>query len=210
MREPALKEAHDAGPWERVGLAWLALITLVLGIFPATVISYIDAATRQLLGTGLADKVREHGWWMLAPISPERASYEPLIFLATIAAAVLLGRQLVHRLYHGRLRRSPAWDCGYVFQGPRAQDTAEGFSQPIRRIFEPMFRMERHFPTLRDEKPYYSVKVEDHFWHWLYLPLARLVTAVSSLITGLQGGRIAIYLLYSFLTLIVLLLVARP
>jgi NADH:ubiquinone oxidoreductase subunit 5 (subunit L)/multisubunit Na+/H+ antiporter MnhA subunit len=210
MREPALKEAHDAGPWERVGLVWLALITLVLGIFPATVISYIDAATRQLLGTGLADKVREHGWWMLAPISPERASYEPLIFLATIAAAVLLGRQLVHRLYHGRLRRSPAWDCGYVFQGPRAQDTAEGFSQPIRRIFEPMFRMERHFPTLRDEKPYYSVKVEDHFWHWLYLPLARLVTAVSSLITGLQGGRIAIYLLYSFLTLIVLLLVARP
>jgi formate hydrogenlyase subunit 3/multisubunit Na+/H+ antiporter MnhD subunit len=210
MREPALKEAHDAGPWERVGLVWLALITLALGIFPATVISCIDAATRQLLGTGLADKVREHGWWMLAPISPERASYEPLIFLATIVAAVLLGRELVHRLYHGRLRRTPAWDCGYVFQGPRAQDTAEGFSQPIRRIFEPMFRMERHFPTARDAQPYYSVKVEDHFWHWLYLPLARLVTGISTLITGLQGGRIAIYLLYSFLTLIVLLLVARP
>ncbi len=210
MREPALKEAHDAGPWERVGLVWLALITLALGIFPATVISWIDAATRQLLGTGLADKVREHGWWMLAPISPERASYAPLIFLATIVAAVLLGKELVHRLYHGRLRRTPAWDCGYVFQGPRAQDTAEGFSQPIRRIFEPMFRMERHFPTIRDTQPYYSVKVEDHFWHWLYLPLARLVTGVSTLITGLQGGRIAIYLLYSFLTLIVLLLVARP
>ena len=210
MREPALKDAHDAGPWERVGLVWLALITLVLGIFPATVISFIDAATRQLLGTGLADKVREHGWWMLAPISPDRASYEPLIFLVTIVIAVLLGRQLVHRLYHGRLRRTPAWDCGYVFQGPRAQDTAEGFSQPIRRIFEPMFRMERHFPTARDTQPYYSVKVEDHFWHWLYLPLARLVTGISALITGLQGGRIAIYLLYSFLTLIVLLLVARP
>jgi formate hydrogenlyase subunit 3/multisubunit Na+/H+ antiporter MnhD subunit len=210
MREPALKDAHDAGPWERAGLVWLALITLMLGIFPATVISWIDAATRQLLGTGLADKVREHGWWMLAPISPERASYEPLIFLATIVIAVLLGREIVHRLYHGRLRRTPAWDCGYVFQGPRAQDTAEGFSQPIRRIFEPMFRMERHFPTIRDTQPYYSVKVEDHFWHWLYLPLARLVTGISTLITGLQGGRIAIYLLYSFLTLIVLLLVARP
>lgn len=210
MREPALKEAHDASPWERAGLAWLALATLLLGIFPATVISFIDAATQQLLGTGLADKVREHGWWMLAPISPERASYEPLIFLATIVAAVLFGRQLVHRLYHGRIRRTPAWDCGYVFQGPRAQDTAEGFSQPIRRIFEPMFRMERHFPTARDAQPYYSVKVEDHLWHWLYLPLARLMGAISALMTRLQGGRIAIYLLYSFLTLIILLLVARP
>ncbi len=210
MREEALGEAHDAGPWERAGLVWLAGLTLMLGVLPTAVISVIDAATRQLLGTGLADKVREHGWWMLAPISPDRASYEPLIFLATIAAAVLLGRQLVHRLYHGRLRRSAAWDCGYVFQGPRAQDTAEGFSQPIRRIFEPMFRMERHFPAIRDEKPFYSVKVEDHFWHWLYLPLARLAEAMSRFIIRLQGGRIAIYLLYSFLTLIVLLLVARP
>jgi formate hydrogenlyase subunit 3/multisubunit Na+/H+ antiporter MnhD subunit len=50
MREPALKDAHDAGPWEKVGLVWLALITLLLGVFPATVILRIDAATRQLLG----------------------------------------------------------------------------------------------------------------------------------------------------------------
>lgn len=210
MREEALKDAHDAGRWERAGLVWLAVLTFLLGVLPTTVIRLIDAATRQLLGAGLADKVREHGWWLLAPISPDRASYAPLVFLAVIAAAVLLGRQLVHRLYHGRLRRSPAWDCGYVFQGPRAQDTAEGFSQPIRRIFEPMFRMERHFPTVRDEQPYYSVKVEDHFWHWLYLPLARFADGISRLIIRLQGGRIAIYLLYSFLTLIVLLLVARP
>jgi formate hydrogenlyase subunit 3/multisubunit Na+/H+ antiporter MnhD subunit len=210
MREPALKEAHDAGPWERAGLLWLAALTLALGVLPASVIGHIDAATAQLLGTGLADKVSQHGWWMLAPISAERASYQPLVFLATIVIAGLVGRALVRRLYHGRGRRTAAWDCGYVFQGPRAQDTAEGFSQPIRRIFEPMFRMERHFPALRDERPYYSVKVEDHFWHWLYLPLARLVAGISALIAGLQGGRIAVYLLYSFLTLIVLLLVARP
>jgi formate hydrogenlyase subunit 3/multisubunit Na+/H+ antiporter MnhD subunit len=210
MREENLKDAHDAGIWERIGLVWLALLTVLLGVLPTTVILQIDNATRQLLGTGLADRISQRGWWMLAPISPERASYEPMIFLAVIAASVLLGRGVVRRLYHGRVRRSQAWDCGYWFQGPRAQDTAEGFSQPIRRIFEPMFRMERHFPGVRDEKPYYSVKVEDHFWHWLYLPVARLVEATSGLIIRLQGGRIAIYLLYSFVTLIMLLLVARP
>ncbi|CAG0956503.1 NADH-quinone oxidoreductase subunit M [Rhodocyclaceae bacterium] len=210
MREENLKDAHDAGVWERVGLVWLGLITVLLGVMPSMVILRLDAATRQLLGTGLADRLQAQGWWMLAPISPERASYEPLVFLAVIAASVLAGRWLVHRLYHGRLRRSPAWDCGYHFQGPRAQDTAEGFSQPIRRIFEFMFRMDRHFPTIRDEKPYYSVKVEDHFWYWLYLPVARLAEFISTLIVRLQGGRIAVYLLYSFLTLIVLLVVARP
>jgi formate hydrogenlyase subunit 3/multisubunit Na+/H+ antiporter MnhD subunit len=210
MRDESLKDAHDAGVLERIGLVWLALITLLLGILPSTVISLIDPATRQLLGAGLADKVHEHGWWMLAPISADQASYQPLVFLATIVASVLIGRQLVRRFYHGRLRRSRAWDCGYYFQGPRAQDTAEGFSQPIRRIFGSAFRMERHLPSIRDEKPYYMVKVEDHFWYWLYLPLVRLVDAVSGLIVRVQGGRIAIYLLYSFVTLILLLLVARP
>ena len=210
MREPNLKDAHDAGPWERGGLSWLTLLTLLLGVLPSTVIGYLDAATTQLLGTGLAARVRDSGWWMLAPISEDRASYQPLIFLATIVASVLLGRWLVRRLYHGRVRRSQAWDCGFFFEGPRAQDTAEGFSQPIRRIFEPVFRMSRHFPTARDEKPYCSVKVEDHFWHWLYLPVARAVEFLSGLVVRVQGGRIAVYLMYSFLTLIVLLLVARP
>jgi hydrogenase-4 component B len=210
MREESLKDAHDAGMLERIGLVWLAVITLLLGILPSTVIGLIDPATHQLLGAGLADKVSEHGWWMLAPISANRASYQPLIFLATIVLSVLIGRQLVRRFYHGRIRRSRAWDCGYYFQGPRAQDTAEGFSQPIRRIFGSAFRMERHLPSIRDEKPYYMVKVEDHFWHWLYLPVAWLVDAVSGLIVRVQGGRIAIYLLYSFVTLIILLLVARP
>jgi formate hydrogenlyase subunit 3/multisubunit Na+/H+ antiporter MnhD subunit len=210
MREEALKDAHDAGSWEKFGLVWLALIGLLLGVLPSTLILRIDGATREMLGTGLADRLNENGWWMLAPISPAQASYEPLVFLAIIAASVLAGRWLVRNLYHGRVRRSAAWDCGYYFQGPRAQDTAEGFSQPIRRIFEPMFRMQRHFPTARDEKPYYSVKVEDHFWHWLYLPVARAAEGVSRLVARLQGGRIAVYLMYSFITLIVLLLVARP
>jgi formate hydrogenlyase subunit 3/multisubunit Na+/H+ antiporter MnhD subunit len=210
MREPALKDAQDAGVLERIGLVWLAVITLLLGVLPSTVITLIDAATRQLLGTGLAERMADHGWWLLAPISADRASYQPLVFLVTIVLSVLIGRQLVRRFYHGRLRRTQAWDCGYWFQSPRAQDTAEGFSQPIRRIFGPAFRMDRHIPSIRDEQPIYSVKVEDHFWYWLYLPVARLVDAISGLIVRVQGGRIAIYLLYSFITLIILLLVARP
>lgn len=210
MREPALKDAHDAGFPERVGLGWLATLTIALGVLPSAIILRIDAATRQLLGKGLAERVLEQGWWLLAPISPERASFAPLVFLLVVVASVALGGWVVKGLYHGRLRRAPAWDCGYHFQGPRAQDTAEGFSQPIRRIFAPMFRMERHFPSMRDREPYFSVKVEDHFWHWLYLPIARLTARISTLITNLQGGRIAVYLMYSFFTLILLILVARP
>ena len=112
-------------------------------------------------------------WLLLAPINADRASYSPLIVLVVIVGVVLLTMQVVHRLYHGRVRRAPPWDCGFPLQTPRMQDTAEGFGQPIRQVFEPFFRMERHLPSPFDAEPRYAVKVEDHFWHWLYLPIAR-------------------------------------
>ncbi len=49
--------------------------------------------------------------------------------------------------------------------------------------------------------------VEDHFWHWLYLPIAAVVARLARLVGLLQQGRIAVYLLYSFVTLIAMLLV---
>ena len=45
-REAKLAEAHDAGTWERIGLAWLAAMCIVLGLVPATVIGLLDPVTR--------------------------------------------------------------------------------------------------------------------------------------------------------------------
>jgi hypothetical protein len=98
---------------------------------------------------------------------------------------------MVRWFYHGRLRRSPAWDCGYAWQTARMQDTAEGFGQPIRQIFEPFFVMRRELPTPFDARPRYRVVVEDHFWGWLFLPLAALATRIARLVGLLQQGRIA-------------------
>jgi hypothetical protein len=89
------------------------------------------------------------------------------------------------------------------------QDTAEGFGQPIRQIFEPFFRLQRHLPTAFDAQPSYKVTVEDPLWYGLYLPLAQAVERVSRIIGLLQQGRIAVYLLYSFVTLIVVLLAVQ-
>ena len=86
------------------------------------------------------------------------------------------------------------------------QDTAEGFGQPIRQIFEPFFRITRKLPTPFDEQPRYGVVVEDHFWRWIYLPTAELANRLARLIGLMQQGRIAVYLLYSFLTLVATLL----
>jgi formate hydrogenlyase subunit 3/multisubunit Na+/H+ antiporter MnhD subunit len=207
-REEKLAQAHDAGAWERGGMLWLAAGCLILGLLPTQIITLIDPVTRLLVSTGIGQTVAQHGW-LLVPISLDRASFSPGIFLLGSGASVALAYLLVRVLYHGRMRRSAAWDCGFPWQTARMQDTAEGFSQPIREIFGPFFRLQRHLPTPFDARPHYRVVVEDPLWHWLYLPLADVVERVSRVIGLLQQGRIAVYLLYSFITLIVVLLVVN-
>ena len=145
--------------------------------------------------------------WLLVPVDIERASYGPVVFLLGLAASYALAFALVRRLYHGRLRRAAPWDCGYPWQNARMQDTAEGFGQPIRQIFEPFFRIERELPSPFDREPVYRVVVGDHFWHWLYQPVASAVERMSRWIGLLQQGRIGVYLLYSFVTLVGVLVV---
>jgi len=205
-REEALSKAHDAGGWERLGMLWLAAGCVLLGLLPTQFIALIEPVTHQLVGAGLANAAAPGGW-LLVPVAMERASYGPVIFLLGGAAGSALAYLMVRRFYHGRSRRSPAWDCGYPWQTARMQDTAEGFGQPIRQIFEPFFRMERELPSPFDTHPRYRVTIGDHFWHWLYLPVAAAVERMSRLIGLLQQGRIAVYLLYSFLTLVAVLLV---
>jgi hydrogenase-4 component B len=206
-REPNLAYAHDAGKFERVALVWFALGCVVLGLFPVNVIAFIDSVNTALIGS----TVGGHGesWLLLAPINADRSSYSPIIFLLVIVAVVLLTIQTVRRHFRGGMRKGPAWDCGFPTQTPRMQDTAEGFGQPIRQVFEPFFRMERTLPSPFDAKPKYRVTVGDHFWYWLYLPIARCADALARLVGTIQQGRISVYLTYSFCTLLALLFFVR-
>jgi formate hydrogenlyase subunit 3/multisubunit Na+/H+ antiporter MnhD subunit len=204
-REERLSEATDAGPFERLGLLWLTAGCVLLGLFPVAIIEVIDPIPYALVGRGLAQSGHIGDWLLLAPVSSERASYSPILVLLATIAIVVLTIGLVHRFYHGRVRRAAPWDCGFPLQTARMQDTAEGFGQPIRQIFEPLYRMQRVLPSPFDTAPRYRVTVEDPIWAWVYVRIADAIEAISRVVGLLQRGRIAIYLLYSFVTLVALL-----
>lgn len=208
-REGKSGEAHDAGIWERVALAWFAAGCVALGLFPMAIILLLDHVTRPLLNFALSTAISGNGWLLFAPVAAERASYGPLLFLLGIVGTLLVTFVAVRVFYHGRVRRGAAWDCGFPEQTARMQDSAEGFGQPITHIFEPFFRSQRHMPDPFSNTPVYSNTNEDRLWYWLYLPVARINERVASWIGILQHGRIHLYLLYSFATLLALLLFVR-
>jgi hydrogenase-4 component B len=208
-REEKLAHAHDAGLLERLGLAWLTALCVLLGLFPVEVMEVIDPIPSMLIGRGLVQGGHIGTTLLLAPVSPERASYSPIAILAVTLAIGTLAFLIVRRIYHGRSRRAAPWDCGYPWQTARMQDTAEGFGQPIRQIFEPLFLMKRELPTAFDAAPRYRVTIEDPMWAWVYVPIAAATEWASRAVGTLQRGRISIYLLYSFLTLVALLFLAQ-
>jgi hydrogenase-4 component B len=58
-------------------------------------------------------------------------------------------------------------------------------------------------------KLHYSLKVRDRIWGWIYKPVIELSFWAARKVGKLQQGRIQAYLIYSFLTIIVLLVFLR-
>ena len=203
-------------PWSmRIGMSLAAASCLLLGVLPTLCIQWMDSLTERLTGGKLAASAGEYGWLWLTPVAHERASYSGAIVLAGIVGVVVL----VYLFLHARkaaIHRVPLWDCGFEKITPRMQYTATSFSMPIRRIFGFLFRIQegvREIPwaqgALIPRRIAYRLRVRDRFWGWCYQPVIDTSFWVARKFGKLQQGRIQVYLVYSFVTIIVLLLISQ-
>ena len=75
-------------------------------------------------------------WLSIIPIAASRSSYDGLLVFLFMVISGTLAASAIHRFASNRLRRAPAWDCGYPDAEPgRPSTSAMSFAQPIRRVF---------------------------------------------------------------------------
>ncbi len=207
-----VRRAHEVGPGMRIGMAVLALLCLLFGIFPTFVVGVLDAIPRMLVGVGLAGQA-QGSWLWLTPVTRDTASYSALFVVAGLGFTWLVGYWLLHRRDGAdQVRKGEPWDCGFGGLNTRMQYTATAFAMPIRRIFESVWRVHENIDEQRDSaQPLrvksirYELRTEDHAWYWFYLPVARIVQNAARRVARIQTGHIRTYLAYSFVTLLVLL-----
>ena len=211
-RGPDQGRVHEVNWPMRIGMTMAAISCLMLGVLPTYVIKWMDPIAEKLTGATIAHSASGFGWMWLTPIAHERASYSAPVAFAGILVVVIVTYVLLHTR-PGAIRRAPLWDCGFEKITDRMQYTAASFSMPLRRIFGFLFAVHeevkqappgRHpaFP----ESFTYQLRVRDRFWGWLYKPVIDASFWVSRMVGRLQQGRIQVYLIYSFVTIIVLLL----
>ncbi len=202
--------AHEVDIGMRAAMGLLAVLCVLFGVFPVTVIGVLDAVPQMLIGEG-PPSLTAHGWLWLTPISPRVASYSaPLVFIATVVIGVLTF--LFLHVRRKDVRRGYPWDCGFGNLNARMQYTGTAFSMPIQRIFAPVWDLKEEIEETCDPKqPHATVAIRhllqanDKSWPRVYEPIGRLVLASARRIGRIQTGSIHTYLGYSFFTLLLLL-----
>ncbi|HUJ17495.1 MAG TPA: hydrogenase 4 subunit B [Nitrospirota bacterium] len=203
---------HEVRWSMRIGMLLAALTCLGLGVLPTVMLRWMDPLAEELVDGTVAASASGFGWMWLTPIAAERASYSaPIAFLGILSVVVV-----TYLLLHSRrsaIHRAPLWDCGFEKVTNRMQYTATSFSMPLRRIFGFLFSIKEKVSQLPPathpafpERLQYHLRVRDRFWGWMYQPVVDASFWLSRRIGRMQHGRIQIYLIYSFVTILVLLI----
>ena len=209
-RTAAAAHAHEVDRFSLTAMFALAALCLLAGILPGLFIDALAPAAKSMVGASMPVQ-SDVPYLSIVPIAESRSSYNGLlvfIFMLLSASAAAL---VIHRLASDRVRRGPAWDCGYPDPRPQTQYTASSFAQPIRRVFGTLvFRARERveMPPPGDAAPArLSVSLSDLIWDVFYAPVAHAVDYVADRLNLLQYLSIRHYLSFVFAALVGLLLV---
>jgi hydrogenase-4 component B len=214
-RSERAERAHEASFTMLFGQGILTSACVFLGLFPTIFLKLFDPLTQQLIGQQLSSQLSVADGLVLSGVVSTGGTVSTLGL--TLMGVCLLPVPLVLWLLFARgsrTRRAPTWDCGLKGLTPHMEYTATGFSKPIRMIFKALFRPRREVQREYDFSPYFArtirfeAHVEEIFETRIYRPLNRWALWISRRMRALQAGSIQAYLIYIFITLLLLLLFA--
>jgi hypothetical protein len=188
----------------------LAALCLFAGILPGLFIDALAPVSSTIVGARMPVQSGMQ-WLSIIPIAASRSSYDGLLVFLFMIISGTLAASAIHRFASNRLRRAPAWDCGYPEPSPVTQYTAMSFAQPIRRVFGSVVFQAREaagMPAPGDTRPaWLKVELHDPNWEYLYAPLAAVIGRIADRLNRLQFLTIRQFLTLVFSALVILLLV---
>ncbi|MBV8978331.1 MAG: hydrogenase 4 subunit B [Alphaproteobacteria bacterium] len=210
-RSPQAETGRETDKISLAAMAGLAALCIVAGAVPGTFTAALAPVSQMIASDHMPSRGLAAPWSPLVPSLGSANSYNGLVLLALLAAAIALVMLALRILANGTSRRAPAWDCGFPDPSPATQYGAESFAQPIRRVFGTIAfraREEVFMPQPGDTAAArIHVRLIDPVWEAIFAPIARGVGFVADTMNPLQFLTIRRYLMLVFLSLVVLLAV---
>jgi hydrogenase-4 component B len=198
-RSEGARNAREAELPLLVPMGILAAACAAIGLLPSAVAPALQAAVDDWLPAGAS--------------APTLAALAPFTWISAVGAALLAaGAGALVWLRRRRTVPAPAigtWDCGFLGTTSSVQYTAASFAQMFvtftRQLLRPRTR-QLAGSGLFPQSAWFHSDVPDLVLDRLLLPVLRGLAAGCNWLRLLQRGRVQVYLLYVFLTLLVLLL----
>jgi len=198
-RSEACDHAHEPGRSMLLPMAVLAVVCGVIGCAPVLVAPILDAAV---------------ACWQpgLVASGSSLLTVAPLAWISILAAVLVC---LVVLLYWLRMRNiaattSVTWGCGYLAPTARMEYTASSFAEMLVSLFAGVLRPDTHLPWIASAFPrtsHFSSHVPETVLERIYLPLLAWANEKMAPIRKLQHGQLHLYILYTLLTLIALMII---
>jgi hydrogenase-4 component B len=209
-RSPSAAEARPTDRFSLAAMLLLASLCLLAGILPGPIIDRLAPVSQALVG-GEMPAQAGIAWLAIVPINESRSSYDGLLVFVFVGLSALLSSYAIHSLASRKLRRVPAWDCGYPEPSPLTQYSAASFSQPIRRVFGTIAFRARERVTMPgpgdNSAATFRLELHDQVWEGLYVPIARAIAFAADHLNHLQFLTIRRYLSLVFAALVILLVI---
>lgn len=193
--EAAQKPQSDTDMSMILPMGFLALLTLVIGLFPQYVFKMLVKPVAVLSGSELA--VAEPASIM------QTISVVALVFLAFVCVLVIL------KMVFGRkIELHETWGCGYNRANNHMQYTASSYASPFLSMLKPLFK--KVFDIEKPKKlfpksAHFSLHIEDIEEAYVLNPLLKFDEWFLSKFEKIQNGNIQTYIKYGLLFLVLII-----
>ena len=193
---------HEAGWQMLLPMTLLALLCAVIGLAPGLFENLLQRASLGALPPVLTEAVQPLGELI------------PLSLLTVMGVTLLALLALLFLWYRYHLAAAPVgetvtWGCGYQRPTPRMQYTASSFAQMLTGLYAFVLKPQLHKPQVTGIFPSragFKSHVPESVLELVYIPALKRLYERTVPIRKLQSGILQQYVLYTLLTLIVLLL----
>lgn len=195
-RSEGSKDPKAVGKVPMASMWVLAIACIVTGLFALDIADLLGTGMNSFLDTSVEYRDAMSG------------NFEPLILgimiIGTIAILVFLMRS---RKVDGV--EANTWACGGTLDEDM-QYSSMGFSQPLVRVFHPIYGDTISMTDDEDHKKvFYHVRFVEPFKKYIYTPVAKGVLFVSRQVERIQTGNIQSYLSYMLAVIVLALLAVR-
>ena len=200
--EDAEKVTEDCGKSMILPMGFLAILTLLIGIYPQYVFWYIKKIVFSLIPQ--------------TTMNVCAVCYEPMRLMQTIALfavafvaflTILIILKLA--LTKGKIDLHETWGCGYNRGNNRMQYSASSYASPFLSMLKPLFKKVFDIEKPRKLFPqsaHFSLHIEDIEEAYVINPLLKSDEWFLSKFEALQSGNIQSYIKYGLIFLVIVII----